>query len=99
MEFYQEGIAIASGEEDDIYDPVMIAQAADTLLTMDNVSASFVISKRAEDIVSISARSLGKINVQVLMEALGGGGHLSNAAVQLPDDSDFGSRIEIEANH
>ncbi|MBS4177627.1 DHH family phosphoesterase [Lederbergia citrea] len=86
VEFYRDGIAIASGKEDEIYDPVLIAQAADTLLTMDNVSASFVISKRAEDIVGISARSLGEINVQILMEALGGGGHLSNAAVQLPGE-------------
>ncbi len=96
MEFYQEGIAIASGEEDVIYDPVMIAQAADTLLTMDKVVASFVISKRGEDIVSISARSLGKINVQVLMEALGGGGHLSNAAVQLPGDSVLEAELKLK---
>ena len=96
MEFYQEGIAIASGEEDVIYDPVMIAQAADTLLTMDQVVASFVISKRGEDVVSISARSLGKINVQVLMEALGGGGHLSNAAVQLPGDSVLEAELKLK---
>lgn len=84
-EFYSKGIAIASGMEDEIFDPVVIAQAADTLLTMDGVSASFVISKRGPDEVGISARSLGEINVQIIMEALGGGGHLSNAAVQLHD--------------
>ncbi|MEK3888866.1 DHH family phosphoesterase [Bacillus sp. FSL K6-3431] len=83
VEFYKAGIAIATGTDDEVYDPVMIAQAADALLTMDGVSASFVISKREEDVVGISARSLGEINVQVVMEALGGGGHLSNAATQL----------------
>ncbi|MFD1706063.1 DHH family phosphoesterase [Siminovitchia sediminis] len=85
MEFYGNGAAIATGDEDVIYHSVMIAQAADTLLTMDGVSASFVVSKRAEDVVGISARSLGKINVQIIMEQLGGGGHLTNAATQLKD--------------
>ncbi|WP_144619042.1 DHH family phosphoesterase, partial [Siminovitchia fortis] len=84
MEFYKNGVTIATGEEDVVYSPVMIAQAADTLLTMDGVAASFVISKRAEDVVGISARSLGEVNVQIIMEMLGGGGHLTNAAAQLP---------------
>ncbi|MCM3112786.1 DHH family phosphoesterase [Lederbergia lenta] len=83
VEFYNVGIAIATGTEDEVYNPVVTAQAADALLTMDGVSASFVISKREDDIVGISARSLGEVNVQVIMEALGGGGHLSNAAVQI----------------
>ncbi|VEF46067.1 diguanylate cyclase and phosphoesterase [Bacillus freudenreichii] len=85
MEFYGNGVTIATGNENVIYSPVMIAQAADTLLTMDGVAASFVISKRSEDVVGISARSLGDVNVQVIMEMLGGGGHLTNAAAQLPD--------------
>ncbi len=83
--FYQDGIAIAKGSEDSLYDQVVIAQAADTLLTMNGVIASFVISKRAENAVGISARSLGDINVQVIMELLNGGGHLTNAATQLVD--------------
>ncbi|MCJ7842855.1 DHH family phosphoesterase [Lederbergia sp. NSJ-179] len=82
-ELYRDGIAIASADENEVYNPVMIAQAADILLTMDEVKASFVISKRSDNLVGISARSLGEINVQIIMEALGGGGHLSNAAVQL----------------
>ena len=47
------------------------------------ISASFVISKRSENVIGISARSLGEINVQIIMEILGGGGHLTNAATQL----------------
>lgn len=85
VEFYGSGIAIAKGEENRVEDQVLIAQAADTLLTMDDVTASFVIAKRGENVVGISARSLGDINVQIVMEGLGGGGHLSNAATQLPD--------------
>ncbi|WP_428910268.1 DHH family phosphoesterase [Niallia sp. Krafla_26] len=79
----QEGIAIAKGSNEDIYHQVLIAQAADTLLSMNGIKASFVISKRSEDVIGISARSLGEINVQLIMEALGGGGHLTNAATQL----------------
>ncbi|MBT2684855.1 DHH family phosphoesterase [Bacillus sp. ISL-37] len=85
--FYRDGIVISKGEDDVYCDQVLIAQAADTLLTMDGVSASFVISKRSEDTVGISARSLGEINVQVVMENLQGGGHLTNAATQMYDIS------------
>ena len=83
VSFYRDGIAIAKGNENDLNDQVIIAQAADTLLTMDGVVASFVISKRSEGIIGISARSLGNVNVQVIMESLKGGGHLTNAATQL----------------
>lgn len=51
-------------------------------MTMDGVVASFVMAKRSDDTVGISARSLGDINVQVIMEMLNGGGHLTNAATQ-----------------
>lgn len=85
--FYKDGIAIAKGHPDQEVDQVLIAQTADTLLTMDGVLASFVISKRFGDIVGISARSLGDINVQVIMENLNGGGHLTNAATQLSEMS------------
>ncbi|NRD77401.1 DHH family phosphoesterase [Bacillus sp. BRMEA1] len=83
VSFYRDGIAIAKGKENDVNDQVTIAQTADTLLTMEGVLASFVISKRNEGIIGISARSLGNINVQVIMESLKGGGHLTNAATQL----------------
>ncbi|QQZ09434.1 DHH family phosphoesterase [Heyndrickxia vini] len=85
VKFIHDGIAVGTGTDDEVYNSVLIAQAADTLLTMDGVQASFVISKRSEEEIGISARSLGKVNVQVIMESLGGGGHLSNAATQLQD--------------
>jgi cyclic-di-AMP phosphodiesterase len=83
VEFYYDGIAIAKGDNVETFDQVIIAQAADTLLTMDGVAASFVISKRNEEMIGISARSLGNVNVQIIMESLSGGGHLTNAATQL----------------
>ncbi|WP_408008798.1 DHH family phosphoesterase [Pseudalkalibacillus sp. A8] len=82
---YKGGIAIAKGDEDEEFGQVLIAQAADTLLSMSGVLASFVISKRVDDKISISARSLGDVNVQLIMERLNGGGHLTNAAAQLED--------------
>ncbi len=84
---YRNGIAIAKGHPDDSCGQVLIAQAADTLLSMNDVVASFVISNRKDGAVGISARSLGDFNVQVIMEKLDGGGHLSNAATQLQEVS------------
>ncbi|MFX0560930.1 DHH family phosphoesterase [Tepidibacillus infernus] len=72
-------IAVAEGKNDQL----MIAQAADTLLNMSGIFASFVISVRTDGLTSISARSLGQVNVQLIMERMGGGGHLTNAAAQL----------------
>ncbi|MFK3936746.1 DHH family phosphoesterase [Alkalihalobacillus sp. NPDC078783] len=82
-EMYREGYMIATADPTETYTQLIIAQAADTLLTMKQVVASFVISQREDGLISISARSLGEINVQVIMERLNGGGHLSNAATQL----------------
>lgn len=65
---------------------VVIAQAADELLTMKGIEASFVLGTK-EDKIFISARSFGKINVQVLMEKLGGGGHLDIAGAQIENVS------------
>lgn len=87
MEFIIPGMAIVTGEENKIYDTVVAAQTADTMLSMEKVEASFVITQRSDGRIGISARSLGKINVQTIMEKLGGGGHLSNAATQIEDST------------
>lgn len=76
-------IAIAVAEEDERYGQMLIAQAADTLLNMQGITASFVIGTLEDGRVAISARSNGDLNVQLVMESLGGGGHLTDAAVQL----------------
>lgn len=83
--FIDPNIGIASGEDDVVYDVVTAAQAADTLLSMRDIDASFVVFLREDKRVGISARSLGNVNVQTIMEELGGGGHLSNAATQIAD--------------
>ncbi len=58
-------------------------QAADDLLTINNVDASFVLYKTMNNEISVSARSMGAFNVQLIMEALGGGGHQTMAGAQL----------------
>ena len=73
-------VAVADFESDDIR--IVASQAADELLNIDDVNASFVVFK-TEDIINISARSYGELNVQLVMEELGGGGHQTMAAAQL----------------
>ncbi|WP_068776505.1 DHH family phosphoesterase [Paenibacillus sp. FJAT-26967] len=82
-EMLYEHVALAVGEADHKYSQLMIAQVADTLLNMTGVFASFVICVRPDGLTGISARSLGSMNVQLVMERMGGGGHLTNAATQL----------------
>lgn len=84
---YKDGIAIAVADENRIYDQVLIAKTADTLLSLEGVKASFVLAKKDGHKVSMSARSLGDINVQIIMEQLHGGGHLTNAATQIDNIS------------
>lgn len=66
---------------------VITAKAADDMLNISGVKASFVISKIKDDLINISARSLGEENVQLITEKLGGGGHSTMAACQLEDVS------------
>lgn len=84
MKLYRENMAI-SILEDEIDNPLLVvAQACDELLNIDNINASFVLCKINNNI-SISARSFGEINVQIIMEKLGGGGHQSISATQIKD--------------
>ena len=76
-DLYRENIALSVIPEDGV-DRVAAAQAADELLTLKGVQASFVLYRSGEDVL-MSARSLGDINVQVILEALGGGGNSTTA--------------------
>lgn len=77
----ENGIAIAISPPN-IEDTVVAAQAADELLNITGIQASFVLVKIERDIF-ISGRSLGDINVQVILEALGGGGHMTIAGAKV----------------
>jgi c-di-AMP phosphodiesterase-like protein len=70
----------------DILDPemkIIAPQTADEILCMRDIKASFVLYRSKENEVSICARSFGDLNVQIIMEKLGGGGHQTMAGVQL----------------
>ncbi|UDM45213.1 DHH family phosphoesterase [Enterococcus faecalis] len=82
-EYVTKDTVVVAGSEDKEYDSVTAAKTADTLLSMAGINAAFVITKRTDQQIGISARSNGSINVQIIMENLGGGGHFTNAAVQL----------------
>ena len=81
-EMVRDDVAVASVEEE--IDRVAAAKAADELLTLAGVHASFVLFKHGTG-VNLSARSLGEINVQLIMEKLGGGGNSTTAGGQVPD--------------
>jgi ribosomal protein L9 len=79
--------AIAKLADDSKTDRVQLAKTADELLEIDNIIAAFVVGTINNNQVAISARSIDKFNVAVLMEQFGGGGHLNNAAAQIDDES------------
>ena len=84
---YKAGIAIAKVEHP--VNRVTAAQATDELLNISGVEASITLSRESEDsgVVNLSARSMGDINVQVILEKLGGGGNGATAGAQVKSDS------------
>ena len=82
VEIIEDNIGIAIYEQDDKNANLICAKAADELLTISDISASFVMALMG-DKVCISGRSVGDINVQLILEKLGGGGHITLAGAQL----------------
>ena len=80
-------IIVASGDNPKCYNNVVISKAADTMLAMAGIEATFVVARTSDSTVNISARSHKTINVQRIMEKMGGGGHFNLAACQLRDCS------------
>lgn len=85
-EFMDNGVAISICPPDVDNVQLLVAEAANELLNIKGVEAAFVMSQ-VNDTVIISGRSMGDINVQLILEKLGGGGHLGIAGAQLPDTS------------
>ena len=81
-EIVNDTIGISVYDKEDINSNLVCAKAADELLTISDITASFVIGKLGEK-VCISGRSIGDINVQVILEKLGGGGHITLAGAQV----------------
>lgn len=81
-EVIKDTIGISTYESDDKDTGVICAKSADELLSIGNIVASFVIGKMGDN-VSISGRSIGDINVQIILEKMGGGGHSTVAGAQI----------------
>ena len=84
-QLYRGNIAVAVPQTPQ--DRVVVAQAADELLNISGVEVSFVVTPTDDGGANISARSIGDMNAQMIMEKLGGGGNRSAAAAQLKDTS------------
>ena len=83
-EIYKDIIGISTYQNDDKDGGVICAKAADELLTIGNITASFVIGN-AGNVITISGRSIGDVNVQIILEKMGGGGHSTVAGAQIED--------------
>lgn len=83
--FYEDGIAMSKLDGFNGEAQILNSQIADELLNVKGVRASFVAGRDETGVTLVSARSLGEINVQVIMEKFGGGGHLMTAGTQSDD--------------
>ena len=84
---YNSFILVALGDEEKEYPRALLAKASNSLLEVSGIKATFTIAKVSKNVVAISARSTKGINVQIIMENMGGGGHFSMAAAQFDDKS------------
>ncbi len=82
-EIVNDNIGIAVYDKDDKNANIICAKSADELLTIGNISASFVLGKLEDNKITISGRSIGDINVQIILEKMGGGGHITLAGAQI----------------
>lgn len=88
-DFTDYGVAYASTRGHTGNTPIVNAQVADELLMVKGVKASFAIGMNEKEQTIISARSLGDINVQTIMEKFGGGGHFTSAAAQVDESQEY----------
>jgi ribosomal protein L9 len=79
------GFAVVVDESSEIRDRVLLAQVSEKILEIEGVKAGFTVARVDENSIGISARSYDEVNVQVIMEEMGGGGHLNSAATQIKD--------------
>ena len=93
-EIYRDVIGISTYESEDSSAGLVCAKAADELLTIGNITTSFVIGT-TENGISISGRSVGEINVQIILEKMGGGGHSTVAGVQIQGKTIYEVKQEL----
>lgn len=93
---YRPDILIACGQEGEEYNSSLLAKSSNALLEISGIKASFSIGRISKTKVAISARSTKDMNVQVIMEALDGGGHFSMAAAQFENKTIEEVRLLLE---
>lgn len=93
---YNPYILIACAHENEEYTRTMLAKASNSLLEVSTIKATFTIGRISKTMVAISARSTRDINVQIIMENMGGGGHFSMAAAQFENRSIEDVRLLLE---
>lgn len=86
-EIYKGKVAIAHTSPSEIVERSTIAKISDELISISDIELAITIGQIGENQIGLSARSLGKINSQVIMEKMGGGGHLNNAAAQRKNET------------
>lgn len=100
--FYEGGLIVARCPGAQANIQVVAAQAADAMLLIEGVRMSIVVFQLKPDTVGVSARSSGELNVQVIMEAFGGGGHQNVAGAQIKDgniDEIQAQAVEVAQNY
>ncbi|HZK57117.1 MAG TPA: DHH family phosphoesterase [Clostridia bacterium] len=95
-EIIYETIVISELRDISKHSQLIAAQAADELLNIKGITASFVLGRKSDTIVFISGRSMGDINVQIILEKLGGGGHMTVAGAQMEDITLEEARVKLE---
>ena len=86
-EVYKGKVAIAHTDSSEIVERSTLAKISDELISISDIELAITIGQIGENQIGLSARSLGKINSQIIMEKMGGGGHLNNAAAQRRNES------------
>ena len=84
---FNDHILISVGDFNQEYSREMLAKSSNALLEISGIKAAFTIGRVDKNIVAVSARSMKAMNVQVIMENIGGGGHFTMAAAQFEDKS------------
>ncbi len=87
LEFYKDRVGIAVGRTDIQYERATLAKISDEIISVNSLDVGITIGFIGDNTIGISARSLGALNVQILMERMGGGGHLNNAATQIASNN------------
>lgn len=95
VEMIDDAYALALCPEDDIFPKQFLAKVSDNVINLNNVKAAFCIGKIGNNEIGVSGRSLDDVNVQVIMEAMGGGGHFNNAATQIKNSTIEEVRVSL----